>query len=408
MSSFEWPKEFPGAHWFDEEEDRAVLDVLHRKAPFRHYGLDSPRYVASFESAVCKYYGVKHALAVNSGTGALITAVTATGIGPGCEVIVPSFLWVATVTAVVNANAIPVLCEVDDSFTMDPNDLKKNITSRTKLIIPVHMAGAPCNMEAITEIANNHGIRVLEDVAQCNGGSYKGKKLGTFGDIGMFSLQLNKNMTTGEGGVVVTDDDALFERLRSAHDTGYIWVDGSPTEPSPDARGWGSGRRMSELIGAVASVQIKKLPDIVNRMRGSHTRIKTMLGDVPGISFRRLTDPDGHTGPFLIVVLENETHAENTAQHLQENGIKSATRIADYGLHIYSNISRLVDKVPLSPAGNPWNLEANIESVYDYDKGACPSSDALFARSVIVPIPSNLTEKQEKWAAGVIREALLS
>ena len=407
MTSLDWPQEFPGAHWYDEKEEQAVCDVVRKGAPFRHYGLNEPEYVKKFEKSACDYYGVKHALAVNSGTGALITAVSSLGIGPGCEVIVPAFMWVATVTAVVNANAIPVLCEVDDSFTMDPADLEKKITPRTKLILPVHMAGAPCNMEAIMNIANRHGIRVIEDVAQCNGGSFKGRKLGTFGAIGMFSLQLNKNMTTGEGGLVVTDDDALFERLRSAHDIGYLWQKGTPTLPSPDALGWGNGRRMSELIGAVASVQIGKIPAIIDHMRGSHCRIREMLAKaVPGLAFRRLNDPDGHTGPFMILILDNETHAVNTLRYIQENGLGSSFRIADYGLHIYSNIAQLVHKVPLSPSGNPWDLEANRESVYDYCIGACPQSDELFVRSILVPIPSRLTEEQEKMAAEIIAKAV--
>ena len=153
-----WPDPYPGAHWLDEREDRAVLDVLHRRALFRYYGINPPRHAAAFEQAAREFYGVKYALGVNSGTGALFTAMTALGVGPGCEVIVPAFFWVATVGAIVNANAIPVLCEVDESFCMDPGDLERKITRRTKLIVPVHMAGAPCDMKAIMAIARRHGM----------------------------------------------------------------------------------------------------------------------------------------------------------------------------------------------------------------------------------------------------------
>jgi len=406
MKTDDWPQEFPGAHWYDSEEENAVLNVVRRGAPFRYYGLGEPEYVARFEREACRYYGVKHAQAVNSGTGALITAMTALGIGPGCEVIVPAFMWVATVTAVVNANAIPVICEVDDSFTMDPEDLERKITPGTKLILAVHMAGAPTDMDAVMDIARRHGIAVLEDVAQCNGGSFRGKMLGTFGDIGIYSLQLNKNMTTGEGGLLVTDDDRLFERIRTAHDTGYIWKDGSPSEPSPQSLVWGNGRRMGELVGAVASVQIGKISGIVGHMRESHTRIKAALGSVPGLSFRRLNDGEGHSGPFMILMLESEERALRAVELMKENGLHNIYRLADYGLHIYYNIAQLVRKVPLSPAGNPWNLEANAGSVYDYGKGACPKSDALFARSILVPVPSKLTVEQEEWAAGVIAAAV--
>ena len=180
-----WPEPFPGAYWLDEREEQAVLDVLRRRSLFRFYGVKKPKYAAMLERTACKFYGVKHALAVNSGTGALATAMTALGIGPGCEVIVPAFFWVSTVGAAVHANAIPVLCEVDDSFSMDPQDLARKITPRTKLIVPVHMAGVPCDMKAVMAVARKHGIPVLEDCAQANGGSFHGQKLGTFGTLGI-------------------------------------------------------------------------------------------------------------------------------------------------------------------------------------------------------------------------------
>ena len=145
---------------------------------YRYYGVNKPKFVDALEAGA----GVlrrPNALAVNSGSGALITAMTAFGIGPGDEVIVPAFMWVATVAAVVHANAIPVLCEIDESLDMDPADLEKKITARTKLIVPVHMAGSPCNMDAVMAVANRHKIPMLEDVAQSNGGSYHGQKLGS-------------------------------------------------------------------------------------------------------------------------------------------------------------------------------------------------------------------------------------
>jgi 8-amino-3,8-dideoxy-alpha-D-manno-octulosonate transaminase len=217
IMKIEWPAAYPGAHWFDEREDRAVLDVLHRRALFRYYGLKKPKYVRKLEETAREFYGVEYALGVNSGTGALITAMTALHIGPGSEVILPAFFWVATVGAVVQANAIPVLCEVDESFCMDPQDLTRQITPRTKLIVAVHMAGSPCDMKAIMGVANRHGIPVLEDCAQANGGTFRGRKLGTFGKLGMFSLQWNKNATAGEGGLLVTNDPKLYEPVGKRH-----------------------------------------------------------------------------------------------------------------------------------------------------------------------------------------------
>jgi len=398
------PSPYPGAHWLDAREERAILDVLRRRSLFRYYGLRQPRYALSLEQTARKFYGARYALGVNSGTGALFTAMTALGIGPGCEVILPAFLWVATVGAVVQANAIPVLCEVDDSFCMDPADLARKITPRTRLIVPVHMAGVPCDMKRIMAVANRRGIPVLEDCAQANGGSFRGRKLGTFGTLGMFSFQWNKNATAGEGGLLVTNDAALYERCVAAHDLGIPWVNGAPVETGTVT--WGGGRRMSELTGAVASVQLRKLPQIVRHMRGSKRRIKAMLAGARGLTFRRLNDEAGDTGPFLIFLLDNARRAAATVARMQASGLQSAVRLSEYGMHVYYNIPQLVGKVPLSPAGNPWNLPQNRQSVCDYRKGACPRSDALFERAILLPIPSRLTRAQEDGMAKIIREAL--
>lgn len=403
-TTFHWPHEFPGVHWIDEKEEMAVLDVLRNGSLFRYYGLKPAHHVDDLERAAREFYGVKHALAVNSGTGALICAMTALGIGPGCEVIVPAFLWVASVGAIIQVGAIPVIGEVDESLNLDPAALEQAITPRTKLIVAIHMAGAPCDMDAIMPVAKRHNIPVLEDCAQCNGGSYKGRKLGSIGHMAIFSLQLNKNITSGEGGLIVTNDDRLFERAFSAHDMGMVRKNGRLAQPEDYALSWGQGRRMTELCGAIAGVQLKKLPAIVGRMRASKRRIKEGLVGTPGLAFRRIIDPEGDSGPFLIMLLEHAEAAQGLLRYLRDSGFHNAFRIADYGLHIYSNIAALVKKVPLSAAGNPWSARENQDSVYDYNLGACPRSDALFARSVLLPIPSCLTPEQERAAVATIRE----
>jgi dTDP-4-amino-4,6-dideoxygalactose transaminase len=402
--AIKWPVAYPGAHWLDAREERAVLDVLRRRALFRYYGMKPPKSVARLEQTARSLYGARFVLGVSSGTGALYTAMTALGIGPGCEVIVPAFLWVATVGAVVSANAIPVLCEVDDSFCMDAQDLERKITPRTRLIVAVHMAGAPCDMERIMAVANRHRIPVLEDCAQANGGSFDGHMVGTFGVLGMFSLQWNKNATAGEGGLLVTDDAKLYERCVAAHDLGIPWVQGEPVETG--TVNWGQGRRMSELTGAVAAVQLKKLPQIVRAMRAAKRRVKSRLAGTPGLTFRKLNDPSGDTGAFLIFTLEGAARAKRAVGRLRAAGLDSATRLADYGLHIYFNIPQLTGKVPLSPAGNPWSLPENRQSVCDYRKGACPFSDDLLDRAILLPIPSKLSQAQEAKAAHIIREAV--
>jgi dTDP-4-amino-4,6-dideoxygalactose transaminase len=402
----DWPYEFPGAYWIDEQEEQAVLDVLRKGSLFRYYGLNEATAVDSYEAAAREFYGAQYALGVSSGTGALFAAMAALDVGPGSEVILPAFHWVAITGAIVQLGAIPVFGEVDDSLSLDPADLEKMITPRTKLIVAVHMAGAPADLDAILAVADRHGIPVLEDVAQCNGGSYKGKKLGTIGAMGIFSLQLNKNMTCGEGGLVVTDDEMLYTRAFAAHDHGMIRVGGRLAPPPPEALMWGSGRRMPELCGAVAKVQLGKLPDIIAAMRASKARVKAMLEGTPGLGFRRMNDLEGETGPFLIMMLADEAKAVAATQKMLDSGLHNVFRVADYGCHMYYNIPALVGKVGVSSAGNPWSLAENAESVYDYNKGACPQSDALFARSILLPIPSRLTEEQERQGAEAVKAAV--
>ena len=403
----DWPSGFPGINWLSTQEEEAVVDVVRKGALFRYYGPQSPTHVDQLEEYARTFYDVGYALAVNSGTGALCTAMSALDIGPGTEVIVPAFLWVATVTAVIQNNAIPVLCEVNDSFNMDPSYLEKKITRRTKLIVAVHMAGTPCDMDATMRVANEHKIPVLEDCAQCNGGSFKGQKVGTFGKVGIYSLQINKNVTAGEGGLLVTSDEKLYTRLVAAHDLGVPWKKGLPDETS-EVCFWGQGRRMGELAGAVANVQLRKLPQVVAHMKASKQRIKDMLGQIKGVSFRRLNDPDGDTGPFLILTFDKESRAVRITQHLKNDGIENVFHLSNYGLHIYHNIRSLVERIPLSPAGNPWSLPQNANSVFEYGKGTCPTSDDLFERSVIITIPSRLTAEQEREMAQTIRNAIVA
>src|ERR1022692_3526698 len=209
------PLEFPGVHHMDEEEVEAATRVLKSRSPFRYYGIDLQGEVEAFESEFASFLGVGHAIAVNSGTAALHTALSALGVGPGQEVIVPAYMWVSVLAAVVNHGAIPVLADIDETFCFDPADVERRITARTKGIIMVHMSGAPGDLAKIQSTARKHDLWLLEDCAQCNGGSFQGQKVGTFGDMAIFSFQMNKNMSAGEGGCVVTNDRRLYQRAEA-------------------------------------------------------------------------------------------------------------------------------------------------------------------------------------------------
>jgi dTDP-4-amino-4,6-dideoxygalactose transaminase len=206
-----------GPEFYDDKERAELLEVIETRSPFRWYGpAAQPRKVLQFEKEFAARMGAKYALAVTSGTTALQAAMAALEIGPGDEVILPSWTWHSCFNAVVLAGGLPVCAEIDDSFNLDPDDIERHITPNTKVILAAHLQGNPCNIERILEIARKHKLRVLEDCAQSLGASFKGRSVGSIADIGIYSLQLNKTITAGEGGAVVTSDPTLFERAAAS------------------------------------------------------------------------------------------------------------------------------------------------------------------------------------------------
>lgn len=396
------PLEFPGLHYFDDQEIDAVLRVLRRRSPFRYYGLQSPPEVSAFESEFAAYLGISHAVAVSSGTAALHVALSALGVGPGQEIIVPAYMWASVVGAVVNLGAIPVLADIDETFTLDVADVLRQITPRTTGVIAVHMSGAQADVPALLEIARQRKLFLLEDCAQCLGGSIGGKKLGTFGDVAVFSFQINKNMTCGEGGCVVTSDLNLHERAFACHDTGYMRDEkGREMFGDPSLYLWGHGCRLDELRGAILRVQLTKLPVIVAHMRESKYRIQHALRDLPNIRLRRIVDPQGETGSFLICTFNDAASAKAASELLRSEGIftepQGVTNIVmeDWGLHLYYNILSLVYRTSNDRSGFPWNLAENKDSTAHYERGTCPRADDLFARSLLLAIPSCLSAQDE-------------
>jgi len=400
---YRFPREFPGVHYMGPEEREAVLRVIEKRSLFRYYGPEPPSEVASLEREFAQLIGRKYAQAVASGTSALSTALAALGVGPGQEVLIPGFLWVATVSAVVRTGAIPVLVEIDDTFGMDPSDLEAKITRRSRLAIPIHMCGTPADMPRILDVARRYGLRVLEDCAQGNGARIGNRPVGSFGDMAIFSFQLNKNMTSGEGGIVLTDDETLARRANAAHDLGVPWIDGTADYAGPLAM-WGQGTRMGELAAAVARAQLPKLPLIIRGMREAKARIRDAVADRREISWRGLANREGDTGSFLLPALPDEVKAQRLANELAARGI-TASWLRMYGLHIYSNIRALVEKRSNSPDGFPWTHPANSGSQYDYGPGALPRTDDLFVRGVVVAVPSRLTEEDERAFIAAFRDA---
>jgi len=396
------PLEFPGVHYMGEEEIEAATRLLKARSPFRYYGINLQGEAAAFETEFARYLGVNYAVAVSSGTGALHVAMAALGVGPGQEIILPAYLWVSVVAAVVNLGAIPVLADIDDTFCLDPAAVERCITAKTRGIVMVHMSGAPGNVQAVRRIADARGLFLLEDCAQCAGGSVDGRKVGSFGKLGIFSFQMNKNMTAGEGGCVVTNDRELYRKAFAYHDLGYPRDElGRLVFDEPQMRFWGKGYRLDELRAALLRVQLKKLPATIAAMRRSKYRIRQAIEQFPQVRLRRIQDPAGDTGCFLITTYPDPEVAKKVNEALRAEGIVtypqgvSNVLMTGWGLHIYYNNASLVARAGVDGRGFPWTLAENAGLARDYGKGACPVADSLFERSILIAIPSCLTQRDE-------------
>ena len=407
------PLEFPGIHHMDSEEEEAVLRVLRSRSLFRYYGINLQGEAAAFEKEFAEFLGVPRAVAVSSGTGALHVALGALGAGPGQEIIIPAYLWVSVAAAVVNLGAIPVVADIDDTFCLNPAAAERLITPRTSGIILVHMSGAPGDAPALRRLADRHNLFLLEDCAQCAGGAIGGRRVGAFGDMAIFSFQMNKNMTSGEGGCVATSDERLWKRAVACHDLGYARdANGRLVLDDPDLRLWGLGCRLDEVRAAILRVQLRKLPAVTAAMRRSKYRIRRAVGELKGVSLRRIQDPDGDTGCFLITTYVDAAAAKAVNEGLLAEGIRTFPQglsnvvMTEWGLHLYYNIASLVHRTSRSRAGEPWSLERNAASRYSYAKGACPAADSLFERSIIIPVPSCLTESDEDEIIEAFRRVL--
>jgi dTDP-4-amino-4,6-dideoxygalactose transaminase len=373
----------PGMEVVGQEEIQEVLEVLRSQWLYRYGELDDPNFkqkVIKWEEAVSNLSNVRYAVAVNSGTSALLVALGALGVGPGDEVIVPGYTFIASISSVVYARAIPVLTEVDRTFNLDPADVEAKITPRTKAIMAVHMMGNPARLDELRAIADKHGLALIEDCAQAFGASYKGHPIGSIGDIGTFSFNAYKTITAGDGGMVITNDENLHERSFAFHDQGH-----SPLRAGVDVGKRpliGMSFRLTEIQAAVLLGQLKKLPDILAHLRVNKTRFKELIADLPGIEFRELPDPDGDICTLLTTIMPTPDIAEKVSAELGGKPMSAA------GWHVYNNMENILEQRTITPEQCPFTCPyyTNKGGDMKYHKGMLPRTDALLARSVNISI----------------------
>ena len=391
-----------GAALLGRDESDALAAVVGNRALFRYKGAHSTGTVADFERHACRALECRYAVAVANGTAALRCALAALAVGCGDEVIVPAFTFIATVNAVVAAGAVPVFAEVDESLGLDPAALADQITDRTAAIMAVHLENVACDIDTVIDIASGRGVPVIEDAAQAFGAGYHGRHLGTFGALGAFSLQQEKNITAGEGGLVVTDDETLYLRAARYQDQGGQFVTSYQSTRGEELTESFAGEnlRMGELAGAVAGVQLGRLPAILAALRSSKRRILTAVGLIDGLDRRRVHDPDGDGSSSITWFLPDAPTAKRFAAAMRAEGVPCAQMYN--GRPVYLNAAVLARRTA-SGRGGPWAC-AEHPTARTYGAGLCPRTEALVARSVIVPIGVGYCERDCDDVAAAVRK----
>ncbi len=371
----------PGFDLIGEEEIAEVVDVLRGGWIYRYGQADNPNFKAkvwNFEKAMAVHTRVKYAIAVNSGSTALWIALVGLGIGPGDEVIVPGFTFIASISSIIYARAMPVLAEIDHTFNLDPADVERKITPRTKAIMVVHLMGNLARLDELKAIADRHGLLLLEDCAQAFGASYKGRPVGSIGHAGAFSFNYAKVITAGEGGLIVTDDETLYKRCFALHDQGHVPLrQGREMGLRPFV---GLDFRMNELQGAVLLAQFRKLGHIRERLHIHKKLFKSLISDLPGLAFRELPDSEGECATLLTIIFPSAEIASRIAGDL------GGQLLSESGWHVYSNMEPLLEKRVPVERGCPFNCSATYEQEANYYKGMLPQTDDLLARSFNIGI----------------------
>jgi 8-amino-3,8-dideoxy-alpha-D-manno-octulosonate transaminase len=376
-----------GLALWDENEENAALEVLRSRSPFRYYGPNLLHRTDLFEAELAEMVGVEHAVAVSSGTAALACGLIGMGIPEGAEVIIPAVTFVACVNAVVWARGTPVFANVDESLCLDPQTLEPLITDRTWAVMPVHLSQAAADLDPVIALCRDRGVRVLEDAAQAAGASYRGRRLGGIGDAGAFSFQLEKNITAGEGGALVTDDPEIYDRvLRYQDQGGQFTTSTGRTRHASDAPPFtGVNLRMSETAAAILRVQLRRLDPMLERMRAVVGRVKEEVADL-GLPWRPVPDEAG-TGGDLSLSTASRVQARAWVAGLEALGIPA--RVPYAGQPVYRSAAVLEGRTAW---GNEFPKPRR-----------CVPSERIVGRAVTVDLGAAMTDADVDYLIGALR-----
>jgi dTDP-4-amino-4,6-dideoxygalactose transaminase len=383
-----------------KEEVAAITKVIKSHKWFR-FEKDSETEL--FEKEWANKIGTDFAFATTSGTSSLICALIGIDIHPGDEVIIPAYTFMATATAVLAAGAIPVIAEVDDTLTIDPDDVANKISGRTKAIIPVHICGLPSNMSALKKIAHRHKLKIVEDACQADGGSYHGKRLGAIGDAGAFSFNQYKIISCGEGGAVVTNDKHIYQRAFIQHDSGLSFRPFSKEMEIPIFIG--QNYRFNNLQASILRAQLKRLDGMLKAMRSEKKFVIEKFSHHPIIKPIRSNDIKGDCGTHIAFRFDTVVSAEKFERDLSAGNV-SCSRPINSGKHIFSNWDAVMKhRGAHHRSRNPYFLKVNKDCRMDYSKGMCPKTIDYLSRTVFIPTHPQNTQNEWKRKVRMIEKA---
>ena len=385
-----------------KEEIEAVARAINTRDFFKING--SGCEVLNFENEWKSYMGTDYSLLMSSGFGAIVSALIGLGIGPGDEVIVPAYTYIATALAVTSVGAIPVIADIDETLTIDPAEVEKKISKNTKAIIPVHIQGFPCELDALKSIADKHGIAIVEDACQSIGGKYKGRFLGTIGDAGAYSFNYYKVITAGEGGALVTKNRQIYERALIYHDSSAVAFFGTQLDGISEPLFGGTEFRISDITGAIIREQLKKLPAIIDDLHKNKFTLIDMLVKPEKVAPSH--DSEGDCATTLALRFDSADECNAFSEKCAENGLSIVIPI-NTGKHIYTNWTQIMEKRgALHPAMDPFKMEANQGLQMDYSMDMCPNTLDLLARTAYIAIDPDWTADALEKVADTINKAL--
>lgn len=400
------PGSLQGVLEIGQPEIDAVTAVLRRKTMWRFLNPPEISESAQLEDRYRKMCGVEHALAVGGGgTCALIAALVGLGIGSGDEVIIPGYTYIATAAACLSVGAIPVLCDIDESLTIDVADARRRITPYTKAIIPVHMRGAICDMDAVMAMAREFNLKVIEDCAQGNGGRYRGRSVGAIGDAGAFSLQHYKVITAGEGGMVTTHEARVYRRAAMKHDSALqFWEKARRGDEGDQWEAFaGENYRMDDLRAALGLAQFDRMEGLLSRCRATKKGLREATAGLARVRQQKLHDAEGDCGVAFAFFLDTAAGAKRFSEALTAEGVPNATiynkMIPDR--HVYSAWDYVMQKRTSDHTGWPWTA---AHRPIEYAPDMLPTTLDVLGRCIAIGLNQQWTPRHVELVAGAMRK----